>query len=147
MRRAPLSSDAGSVLLLVIGLVPVLAGLIAVGTDLAVLFTHRRSLAAEADSAALAAAQAADLQKLYTRGEMTELPLDCRKARAIAESRVGSSASGRRVNDATLARFVCRSNTVSLRLRSSVELPFASRFGLHPQVQVGAESAARSPFQ
>ena len=38
-------------MMLVIGLVPVLAGLIAVGTDAAVLFSHRRALVSQADSA------------------------------------------------------------------------------------------------
>jgi uncharacterized membrane protein len=146
-RLRGLGTDSGSVLLLVMGLVPILAGLIAVGTDLAVLFTHRRSLAAEADSAALAAAQAADLRKLYTKGELTELPLDCQRAREIVDARVGSNASGRRVSDAVLVTFVCRSNTVSVRIASTVELPFASHFGVRPDVEVGASSAARSPFQ
>ena len=137
----------GSVLLLVIGLVPILAGLIAVGTDLAVLFTHQRSLATEADAAALAGAQAANLRQLYTSGNITELPLDCRRAREIVESRVGSAASDKRVARAAVAGFSCRSNTVSVSLRSSVELPFASHFGISPTVEVGANAAARSPFR
>jgi len=136
----------GSVLLLVIGLVPILAGLIAVGTDLAVLFTHRRSLATEADAAVLAGAQAANLRQLYTSGKITELPLDCRRAREIVDARVGSAASDRRVSRAVVARFSCRSNTVTVSLRSSVDLPFASHFGISPTVEVGADAAARSPF-
>jgi uncharacterized membrane protein len=144
--RLPAGQD-GSVLLLVMGLVPILAGLIAVGTDLAVLFTHQRSLAAEADSAALAGAQAANLRQLYTGKNVTELPLDCRRARDIVEDRVGSDASDKRVSTAVVAGFRCRSNTVSVSLRSSVELPFASHFGISPTVEVGADAAARSPFR
>ncbi len=145
-QRIPTGAE-GSVLLLVIGMVPILTGLIAVGTDLAVMFTHKRSLAAEADAAALAGAQSADLGKLYNGSRASELPIDCAQARKVVEDRVGSAASDKRVATASVTGFRCRSNTVTVQVRSTVELPFASHFGVSPTVDVSAEAAARSPFR
>ena len=50
---SPIRDDRGTVMMLTLGLVPIIAGLIAVGTDAAVLFTQRRALAADAESAVL----------------------------------------------------------------------------------------------
>ena len=81
--RRSRNADEGTIMVLVLGLVPVVAGLIAVGTDAAVLFSHRRALVSHADAAALAAAQSADLGTLYTARKIESLPLDCRTARSV----------------------------------------------------------------
>ncbi|MGV1037525.1 MAG: pilus assembly protein TadG-related protein [Candidatus Nanopelagicales bacterium] len=145
MRR--LRDDSGSVLMLVMGLVPVLLLMVTVGTDLSVLFTLRRALAAEADAAAVAAAQAADLEALYTGSGMRNLPLDCAQARRIVLHRVGGPRSDSRVGNSRLASMTCNSRRVSVRLRSTIKLPFASHLGIKPTVAVAADAAARAPLR
>ena len=144
MRR---DNDRGTIMMLVIGLVPVLAGLIAVGTDAAVLFSHRRALVSQADSAVLAAAQSADLSALYTSRRVDSLPLDCRGARKVVDQRLSQATLDPRTPRINLADFRCGRTTVTLRLRSNVLLPFAKHFGIEPTVEVGADAAATSPLR
>jgi len=133
--------------MLFIGVFPIMLLLIMVGTDAAVLFTHRRALAAEADAAAIAGAQSADLEGLYTGGEPTSLPLDCAKARHVVAARIGSSSSDSRVTRAALGEVRCDGTSVSVILRSQAVLPFASELGVKPQVSVRADASARSPLR
>lgn len=134
-------------MMLTIGLVPIIAGLIAVGTDAAVLFTHKRALAADAESAVLAASQAADLEALYTAREVTSLPLDCRAARTIVDQRLAKPNRRQARQGITVADFRCTQTSVSVRVRSRVELPFAQHFGIDPTVEVGTDAAASSPLR
>ncbi len=139
--------DRGTVLMLTLGLVPIIAGLIAVGTDAAVLFTHRRALASDAESAVLAAAQSADLEALYTSRDLRSLPLDCRVARDVVEERIARPNSRQRANGIVIARFECTRTSVVLRVRSKVELPFARHFGIDPTIEVATDAAASSPLR
>lgn len=141
------ADDAGTVMMLTLGLVPIIAGLIAVGTDAAVLFTHRRALAADVESAVLAAAQSADLEALYTSKKVTSLPLDCRAARAVVDRRIANPNSRQRAHGITVASFTCTRVSVSVRVRTSVELPFAHNFGIDPTVEVDTQAAASSPLR
>lgn len=144
---SPIRDDRGTVMMLTLGLVPIIAGLIAVGTDAAVLFTQRRALAADAESAVLAAAQAADLEALYTSRQIDSLPLDCRAARAIVDHRLTKPNLRQQASGVTVADFRCTATSVSLRVRSRVELPFASHFGVDPTVDVATDAAASSPLR
>ncbi len=146
-RRSCLQGDHGTVMMLVIGLVPIIAGMIAVGTDAAVMFTHRRALAADAESAVLAAAQSADLAALYTSGRLTSLPLDCRTARAVVDKRLINRDRSKSVGAVQVVDFRCSRTSVSMRVRSQVELPFAHHFGIDPTVDVGTDAAASSPLR
>jgi len=139
--------DRGTVMVLTLGLVPVIAGLIAVGTDAAVLFTQRRALAADAESAVLAAAQAADLEVLYTSRRIDSLPLDCRAARAIVDQRLAKPNVRQQGSGVSVADFRCTQTSVSLRVRTRVTLPFASHFGVDPTVDVATDAAASSPLR
>lgn len=140
-------NDRGSVLVLTVGLVPIAAGLVSVGTDISVLLAHRRALAAELDSAVLAAAQSADLDRLYTGQGIDSLPLDCGRARRVVESRLASESSDERINVVRLSSFSCRGGRVAASATATVRLPFAHHFGVNPQANVAAEAAARSPFR
>lgn len=140
------NDDRGSVLMLVIGLIPIVFAMVAVGVDTAVLFTHRRSLAADADAAALAAAQSADLDRLYTDTSLTELPLNCAAARQQAERQLQTNARDR-TQGSRLTKFECNATTVSLALQKPTTLPFAQHFGINPTVEVAASSGATSPFR
>lgn len=148
MRRDSLkSNDRGSVLMLSVGMVPILAGLVAVGTDVSVLFAQRRALSAEADAAALAAAQSADLRELYTGSGFANLPLDCSRARRVVDGRIGSSRSDSRAAKSRVTKFTCRNDLVSVDVSSQVTLPFSQHFGVTPQVDVVASATAQSPFR
>lgn len=142
-----LMSDEGTVLMLIIGLVPIIAGLFAVGTDAAVLFTHRRALVAQADAAVLAAAQSADLEAIYTSRTVTSLPLDCRAARSVALRKIEAGVSDPRTQSIGLTDFRCTRSAVSLQVRSKVVLPFAQHFGIEPTVEVATDAAATSPLR
>lgn len=140
-------TDRGSVLVLTVGLVPIVAALVSVGTDISVLLAHRRALAAELDSAVLAAAQSADLDRLYTGNGFESLPLDCSRARRVVESRMASRSSDQRVTVVQLSSFSCREGRVAASATATVQLPFAHHFGVNPQASVAAEAAAQSPFR
>lgn len=141
-----LNNDRGSVLMLVIGLIPIVIAMLAVGVDTAVLFTHRRSLAADADAAALAAAQSADLQRFYSSDSFTELPIDCTAARRTAQRQLDMSAYGR-TQGMMLKSFDCNERTVSLSVSAPTTLPFSHYLGIEPTIEVMAASAATSPFR
>ncbi|MEI2728483.1 MAG: pilus assembly protein TadG-related protein [Candidatus Nanopelagicales bacterium] len=141
------NADEGTIMVLVLGLVPVVAGLIAVGTDAAVLFSHRRALVSHADAAALAAAQSADLGTLYTARKIESLPLDCRTARSVVTRRIEQASEDSRATAPQLADFSCNRNAVRVRLRSKAQLPFAKHFGIEPTVEVAADAAATSPLR
>lgn len=146
-RRPAIKCDEGSVLLLVVGLIPVLFLLLAVGVDASTLFIHRRALSSTADAAALAAAQSADLQRFY-RGEATaDLPIDCDAARRKVEAMLTPDRLDARAGGAQLESIDCDRTTVSVQLRSRAELPFAHFGGIAPTVDVRGHATARSPLR
>jgi|SRR5665213_456926 len=78
--------DGGSVMLLMIFLALIIAGLITVVTDVSTVFLAQREMQSTADGGALAAAQQADLQAVYTGDLGAQLPLSpSQAAAAIAE--------------------------------------------------------------
>lgn len=139
--------ETGSVMMLIIGLVPIVFGLIAVGTDAAVLFTARRSLGADADAAALAGAQAADFESLYTGHKSATLALDCARSRRLVEARFSGERGNPRAAAAHVESMTCDGRSVTVTLRSTTRLPFASNFGITPHVTVRATATAQSPFR
>lgn len=138
-------ADRGSVTTLVVGLIPVLLGLVVVLTDLSVLYIHKRSLAAAADSAAIAGAQSVDLDAFY-RGTATRLPLDCATSRRSVRRQVTTSKVDSRTPRIVVTGTSCDGTTVGVNLRSQVTLPFSQHFGVKPQVQVSGSARARSPL-
>lgn len=140
--------DDGSVMMLVIGLVPVLFLIVAVGVDAAVLFIHRRALASTADAAALAGAQAGDLDRIYNgRRRLADLPLDCPAARRAVHDQVVPARSDSRARRSVVEAVSCDGTTVSVVLRGSADLPFSAHLGLTPTVTVRGRAAARSPLR
>ena len=135
--------DRGSVLLLTVGLAVVALLVVAVVTDAAVLFLHRRSLAAAADGAALAGAQGVDLAAVYSGGAGTTLPLQPRAVRSRVAGYVASSGpAGARV---VLAR--TDGTRVRVRLAETVRLPFRSWLPVgSTSVEVVAEAVAETPL-
>lgn len=139
------ASNRGSVTTLVVGLIPVLIGLVAVLTDLSVLYIHKRSLAAAADSAAIAGAQSVDLDEFY-RSSPSRLPLDCAQSRRSINRQVTASRVDSRTPRIVVVSTTCDGTTVGVQLRSQVTLPFSQHLGVKPQVQVTGSARARSPL-
>ncbi len=133
--------------MLVIGMVPILFLIVAVGTDAAVLFSHRRALAATAEAAALAGAQSADLAKLYAGKATAGLPLDCRQAQQVIAKQLRVASVDVRAGRVELDRTTCDGRKVSVRLRSTARLPFVATLGVAPTVTVRASATATSPFR
>jgi Flp pilus assembly protein TadG len=76
------ADDEGSVMLLMIFLALIIVGLITVVTDVSTVFLAQREMQSTADGAALAAAQEADLQAVYTGDLGAQLPLSPSQATA-----------------------------------------------------------------
>lgn len=140
-----LLKERGSVTTLVIGMIPVLLGLVVILTDLSVLYIHKRSLAATADSAAVAGAQSVDLETFYTSSP-SRLPLDCTASRRAITRQVTASKVDKRTPRISVVSTTCDGSTVGVQLRSQATLPFSQHFGVRPQVQVAGSARARSPL-
>jgi len=74
MRRA--GDDQGSIMVLTLGFIVICILAVAVVVDASSVFLARRSLQAAVDSAALAGAQAIDLEDYYARGAADGIRLD-----------------------------------------------------------------------
>lgn len=89
MSRSNVERDDGSVMLLMIFMAIIIAGLITVVVDVSTVFLAQREMQSTADGAALAAAQQADLQAVYTGDLGAQLPL----SRAQASSTIDDYAA------------------------------------------------------
>ena len=135
----PGTDDAGSVLLLVLGLTGVLAALAVLVADVSVVLLAQRGVASAADGAAVAAVQRLDEDVLYTRGLGGRVPLDphqvddtVRDYAALVRPRTvlrGSTPDG---------------VTVVVRAERSVPLPFGRHVGVR-RVTVRSVARAHSP--
>lgn len=125
--------DDGTVLLLTVflGLVLVLATVVVV--DASAAFLARRSLASQADGAALAAAQEVDLAAYYA-GTGDDLPLA--DARAVVEAYVAAHFPGTAV-----AAVTTDGTTVTVALERALDLPLAPP-GYARRVTVTAQATA-----
>lgn len=122
-----LRQERGSVSVFILGVF--VLGLMLVGTvtDLAVLQIDRRALQADADGAALAAVQGADLAQIYSAGITTYVPVDP----ALARQRALTLLHARRD---VLAGFSVDSvttdgRTVLVHVSARVRPPFLRLFG------------------
>lgn len=83
-----LRGDDGSILILSLGFIVICVIAIGVVVDASTVFLARRELQARADSAALAGAQAIDLDAYYARGPADRIALDPGRVRAAVERQV-----------------------------------------------------------
>jgi uncharacterized membrane protein len=127
-------------MLLMIFLALIVVGLITVVTDVSTVFLAQREMQSTADGAALAAAQQADLQAVYTRGLGPQLPLSREQATAAINAYAANgsriphecSAATYQVVDGLDAAGNARSGvqidgqTVRVELTCKVPLPFIS---------------------
>lgn len=141
--------DRGSVLLLGLGLAVIVFALIAALADIAVLRLARNELNAQADAAALAGAQAIDVDALVTagyleRGPAELVPLEPGAAMAAVRTHV---AAMRRPEVVVVALSASR-DTVSVTLAVPVHPPFTAAItqlmGGNGVVMVQASAAAQT---
>ncbi len=133
--------DRGSVLILGIGLVVVCLLAIAVAVDASAAFLQRRALMAIGDAAALAGAQAIDLDAYYSNGATPGTRLAPGLVVQAAREHVTHAPAGSRVS---IDAIVTDGTTVIVRLSSPLELPFFSAMATEP---VRIESAARLDYR
>lgn len=112
--------DDGSVLILALGFIVICIIGLAVVVDASAVFMARRSLQAQADSAALAGAQAIDLGAYYADGAASRIRLDPAGIRAAVERHVR-----RDPGDARLLGVTLRSDIVTVSMRDRVRPPFS----------------------
>ena len=132
--------DDGSVLLLVLGFAGVLLTLVAVVVDVSAVVLAKRSVASAADGAAVSAAQALDLDTVYSEGLGARIPLDVGEARtrvAAYEGQVRAQQPGLRL----VLRLEGRTAVVTGS--RTVRLPF--RLPGTGTVRVSAIARARAP--
>lgn len=114
------AADEGSVLILTLGMVLVCLMALAVVVDISTLYLARRSLQAQADAAALAGAQAIDLDHYYANGAGAGIRLDPRGVRAAIDRHLRRDGSSAR-----LASVELRGEVVYVELGGRVRPPFS----------------------
>jgi uncharacterized membrane protein len=127
------------VLPLVIGAVVVVLMLVTVVTDVSVLWLQRRSLQATVDGAALAGAQAVDLDAVYAGGAHGDLLLDPRAARSAVRGYVRAVPTSLR--SLRVSSVVVTGTTVTVRATALASPPFLA-FVTGRGVTVVAEASA-----
>lgn len=115
-----LRGDQGSILILSLGLIVVCVLAIGVVVDASSLFLARRSLQAQADSAALAGAQAIDVEAYYQRGAASGIRLEPGRVAGAVERFVRRSAG-----DVQLRSVSLEDDVVIVRLQGLVRPPFS----------------------
>lgn len=116
--------DDGSVLVLVLGTAVVLALLLTVVVDTGRLYLVRRSLDGVTDAAALAGAQAVDLDAVYAGTSAGDLPLDAASARAAVEAHLAAREVEREIDGFRLDEVEVAGDEITVRTSATVRLPF-----------------------
>lgn len=145
--RVRASGDEGQLLLLVLAYTVIAGLLVTVVVDVSQVYLYRRSLLAAADAAALTAANAPDLGRLYA-GADDRLPLSRRGARTAVDQYAVDAALDERFAGFDVQAIDTDGTTVTVTFAAAAPLPFvgvvARRFtGGYP---VTATATARSPL-
>lgn len=112
--------DRGSVLILSLGLLVVCVLAVGVVVDASAVFLTRRALQSEADSAALAGAQAIDVESYYARGASDGIRLDPVAVRSAVQRFVRRGSIQGRLESVDL-----RGDIVLVRMTGRVRPPFS----------------------
>lgn len=115
-----LRDDRGSVMVLALGLLVVCVIAVGVIVDASTVFLARRSLQAQADSAALAGAQAIDVEAYYARGAAQGVRLDAGAVRGAVDRQVRQDGG-----DARLRSVSVLDDVVYVRMSDRVRPPFS----------------------
>lgn len=111
--------ERGSIMVLTLGFIVICVLAVAVVVDASAVFLERRSLQAATDSAALAGAQAIDLETYYERGASAGVQLDPAAVRAAVRRQMGG-VSGVRVDSVRI-----EGGEVIVRAHTRVRPPFS----------------------
>lgn len=139
MINGRLREDEGSVLLLGIGLVVVCLLAVVMVVDASSAFLQRRALMSLADGAALAGAQAIDLDHYYSHGASIGTRLTGPGVVAAARAHLASAGT-----DVTIEQIATDGVHVRVRLSAPVRLPF---LGAGRTEVVRAQGSARLDYR
>ena len=138
--------DSGSVLILLLGLTLLCLALVLLVTDASRVYLAKRSLAAQADAAALAGVQDVDLDAYYgATGADAPLPLDPDAARDAVVAHLQSLADTGSLQGEVVA-VDADAVGVTVTLRAVVDLPFGAAYGAGDGVTVEATARAEAPY-
>ncbi len=116
----PRSRDEGSILVLSLGFIVICILALGVVVDASTVFLARRALQAQADSAALAGAQAIDLDAYYADGTASRIRLDPSAIRVAVERHVRRDPGEGRLTAVSL-----RDDVVLVEMTDRVRPPFS----------------------
>lgn len=114
------ASDEGSILVLSLGFIVICILALAVVVDASTVFLARRALQAQADTAALAGAQAIDVDAYYSGGADARIRLDPAGIRTAVERHVR-----RDPGDGRLTAVSLRNDIVLVSMTDRVRPPFS----------------------
>ena len=142
--RSLLRDDRGSLLVLHLFLITAVVAVVTVVADVATVIGTRQQLAATADQAAIAGAQAVDLPAYYAGGAagVTGVPLDPAAVDAAVRRFLAPAVAAQTVPGLSVAAVEVRDAAVTVRLSARADLPFTATVGL-PAVPVSASATAR----
>jgi uncharacterized membrane protein len=143
----PARDDDGSVLPLVIGFVVVVLLLVGAVTDASVLWLQRRALQSTVDGAALAGAQAIDLDAVYAGGARGDLALaSTATVRRAVRRYLAATPSDDGLPQFRLTSTTVEGSVVTVAARSTVSLPFTTLLtGRGVAVRADASAVLRVP--
>lgn len=116
----PRPRDEGSVLVLSLGFIIICIIALAVVVDASTVFLARRALQSQADGAALAGAQAIDLNAYYSEGASERIRLDEASVRAAVDRHVRRDPGDGRLTGVTM-----RDDVVLVTMTDRVRPPFS----------------------
>lgn len=145
MRGLGLKFERGSISPLIIGAVLIGALLLGVIADSARVFLVHRELVRLADSTALAAATALDLNSYYSTGSVGSMPLDRDGAWQIAQRWVAQSRSSTsHVQNVQISSFAVEMGTIQITLAADVPERDFYAIGRSHVVTISASASASS---
>lgn len=133
--RTKTGRDDGSILVLSLGFIVICILALAVVVDASAIFLARRSLQAQADAAALAGAQAIDLDAYYANGASGRIRLDPFAVRTAVERQLRRDPADGRLTGVTV-----RDDVVTVEMTARVRPPFSG--WLTPTGAYGIDVAA-----
>ena len=116
----PRPRDEGSILVLSLGFIIICIIALAVVVDASTVFLARRALQSQADGAALAGAQAIDLDAYYSEGASERIRLDEASVRAAVDRHVRRDPGDGRLTGVTM-----RDDVVLVTMTDRVRPPFS----------------------
>lgn len=141
--RNRLGADDGTVLGYAIAGLLLVVAVALVLADTSSLFMRRTALMMVADDAAIAAANAIDIEAIYTQGVGATMALDPVAARALAQASVASSQDAR-LPDVRLDALTVTGSSVEVVVSAAVPAPIGGTTG-DRALRIRARASASTP--